>query len=121
MGNKTSEEKEDFLSPEFIMKIINLSDGKPLKFEQIRDLFPTRTERRFWILKKTIKPTRVFVHLHIKTSVEKGLLKEVGEDEYMPIGAEEYYRSVLGGFLEEDGYRVLDKVELQPHQKESDD
>jgi hypothetical protein len=113
VGNNTPEEKEDFLSPEFIMKIINQSDGKPLNFEQIRDLFPTRTERRFWVLKRTVKPNRVFIHLQIKNYIEKGILKEVGEDKYLPIDKEEYYKSALGGLLENEGYRVLDEDKHQ--------
>ncbi|MFQ6085628.1 MAG: hypothetical protein ACE5OY_05120 [Candidatus Bathyarchaeia archaeon] len=101
--------KEEELSDHSLMiRIYDAHEGRPLSLDEIRDLLPTRSSRRFLLFKKTIRPEREYVQERLRRLGERGFLFVRGEDGYEPIEKEEYFKRVLADLLEREGYRVLE-------------
>ena len=104
------EEAEELSDHELMMEILNALKGGSMKFDEIRDLLPTRTKPKYILWRKTIKPARRYVRRRLKKLVKKGFLQKTGRNEYKPIEKEEYFRRILGDLLEKEGYRVLESL-----------
>lgn len=91
-----------------MIRIYNAYRGRPLSLDEIRNLLPIRTRRRFILLKKTVRPEREYVQKRLRGLGKKGFLLLKDEDGYEPIEKDEYFKRVLGDLLEKEGYRVLE-------------
>lgn len=94
------EKNEEISDYELMMKIINYSKGNSIGVDEIVKIFS----------KETL--TRENVQTCLENLVERGFLQKNAEDNYeVLIEKEEYFPQKLRGLLENEGYKVLERLE----------